>query len=619
MRLDTALEAAEISARRGTSLEQASAQFAARLNTYAQSLGKEPVAYEIYSYLVESPPNTVLVRVSMSAVSCAISSEGQVIWSWQEKVSTRQEVKKHLEQYFNQAPAVEASTAAAALIARIRAEGVSGNSPEETIFFGAVSLHLEEHDANEVYIDLLYVDSRYRRSQLGTKTLQLLTAWADYYCCRLVLEVQPLPGSHLFPFLELGGEEDNPSNAMTRSQLAAFYRKFGFSGSGVFMSRKPRCKSQTSARESGFKGVQAMPRGFSPSNEEFATKLHGWFIIVQAEGSVDACDNDPVHVAVIYDEAGNGPHTASLYVDQNRFHAGPDTALQAADEMHEDWMKEHYADHLKELEEERLAEHVKEYLEEHPGAKEQEAISAVQDSAYQEAEEWFHERMDGMAWTMTAAEFVAALDSWPGDKYTQVILDGVTVTRLEECGETTTAAANKLLPKISPDKAYEISKSIWLRLTGTGLSEDEIEKAVKDALAEYDVRPGNDRLPHLSSTRRSARRRTTQPYQRREPKPRGFLYSITYDVVTEESAEEGDVADSGYVDEDVEASTLQEVVLLADDYSWSEGSGRWFSTEPTTDYTTGDETSYALHVRHLDGSELTPGEYRKLKQLLGVR
>lgn len=505
--LDTALNAVENAVLRDEDLQHASAQLAARLNAYAQSLGKEPVAYDFYSSNFYSS-SSVTIHISDKTVSCAVRDD-QIVWSLSTKASTKSEVKRYLEQYFRQASPAKISTPAALLISRIRAEGIPGSQPEETIFFGAVSLHLTEHDDTEIYIDLLYVDPRYRKSQLGTKTLQLLTAWADYYCCSLVLESQPLTRLNLLPFLE--GEEDIISSPIAQSKLDAFYKKFGFSGSSIYMRRKPRCKTRTALRRSLRKVVQAMPLGFTPSNEEFSTKLHGWFSIVEAAGDVTECDTDPVHVAVVYAESGYGPHTASLYIDQNRFHASPDTALQEAYEMHEAWMKEHYDDHLKELEEERLAEHVKDYLSSNPGASNEEAIEAVEDAAYQEAGEWFRETMDGMTWTMTAAEFVEAYDSWSAEDQDRVMAGGgVTITRREECEEPPDdvvdddhrylephLSSNKLLPKISSDKAYEISKAIRLRLTGTGLSEDEIEKAVKDALAEYDV----VRPPRLSSTR----------------------------------------------------------------------------------------------------------------------
>jgi hypothetical protein len=170
------------------------------------------------------------------------------------------------------------------------------------------------------------------------------------------------------------------------------------------------------------------------SAEDFARDLNKAFIIVQADGSVDECSDDSVYVAIVYDESGYGPHTASLYVDQNRYHGSADTSLQAAYEMHEEWMREHYSDHLKELEEERLAEHVKKYLYRNEDASNEAAIEAVQEAAWQEADEWFRETMGGLSYQLTASEFVAVLDSSTSN-YVEEVRKGVSITRREECEE----------------------------------------------------------------------------------------------------------------------------------------------------------------------------------------
>jgi hypothetical protein len=313
------------------------------------------------------------------------------------------------------------------------------------------------------------------------------------------------------------------------------------------------------------------------SAEDFARDLNKAFIIVQADGSVDECSDDPVYVAIMYDESGYGPHTASLCVEQawRGDSGGADTALQCADEMHEEWLREHYSDHLEELMEERLAEHVKDYLDANPGASNEEAIDAVQEAAYQEAEEWFRETTNGFFYKMSAGEFVAVLDS-STSRYVEEVRKGVTVTRREDC--------------------------------------EEVEEVEDPGYNVVDL--GH---PRTSSARRSARRRTVHPYQPRQPLPKGFRYSITYEVVTEESAAEGDFADSGYEEEDEHADTLEDLASLVGGYSWIEDSGNWISTESQQDFRSGDYTSYDLHVTHVDGSKLSSSEYRRLKNLLGVR
>jgi hypothetical protein len=176
-----------------------------------------------------------------------------------------------------------------------------------------------------------------------------------------------------------------------------------------------------------------MPRRDLQSQYPFSD-AHEGYIIVQAAGDVDECSDDPVHVCIVVDVSGYGPHAGSLYC-QNQYHASQDYALQTAYEMHEEWLREHYADHLKELEEERLAEHLKEYLDSHRGATREEAVKAVEDDAYQQADEWSRETMDAVAWTMSAKEFLAALAQWPDGNDKTTVLDGVSITLCDDSSD----------------------------------------------------------------------------------------------------------------------------------------------------------------------------------------
>jgi len=78
-----------------------------------------------------------------------------------------------------------------------------------------------------------------------------------------------------------------------------------------------------------------------------------------------------------------------------------------------------------------------------------------------------------------------------------------------------------------------------------------------------------------------------------------LVLSKTFEVVTEESAENGEAEESGYAWENV-AYTFREAVDLikSEGFSYgsdSHGAGRWLSTEPNQDYRTGDWTTYSLH------------------------
>lgn len=52
-----------------------------------------------------------------------------------------------------------------------------------------------------------------------------------------------------------------------------------------------------------------------------------------SEGTIDLNDSDPVYIAVAVEVYGYGPHPGVMYVDQNRYHASADTALQGACEI----------------------------------------------------------------------------------------------------------------------------------------------------------------------------------------------------------------------------------------------------------------------------------------------
>ena len=189
----------------------------------------------------------------------------------------------------------------------------------------------------------------------------------------------------------------------------------------VSPARKSREKRAKSRRSGG-----RLEMEFSKASEAFN--------FVAADGSVNECDQDPVHVAAVFDVSGYGPHTATLYADQNRFHASPDSALQAAYEIHEEWLRDHYGDHLKELIQERTQEHLKRYRQDHPTSTDQEAHEAIDEAAEQEAGEWFRENIDGTTWVMSASKFVQTVKQFdPKDR--SVILDGVSVTYLHECQE----------------------------------------------------------------------------------------------------------------------------------------------------------------------------------------
>ena len=75
--------------------------------------------------------------------------------------------------------------------------------------------------------------------------------------------------------------------------------------------------------------------------------------------------------------------------------------------------------------------------------------------------------------------------------------------------------------------------------------------------------------------------------------------SKTYEIVTEESAEQGEAAESGFVFED-QPCGFRELLdtIKADGFAYpdsSHGVPRWLYTESEVNYRTGEHTTYALH------------------------
>jgi hypothetical protein len=97
-------------------------------------------------------------------------------------------------------------------------------------------------------------------------------------------------------------------------------------------------------------------------------------------------------------------------------------------------------------------------------------------------------------------------------------------------------------------------------------------------------------------------------------------FRVTYDIVTPESAENGEAAENGFISDyglryetAPPCMTLREALRLV---SPSYDCGRWFDEpEHNTDYRTGAVESRALHPP----KNITPASYRRLARLLRVR
>ena len=138
-----------------------------------------------------------------------------------------------------------------------------------------------------------------------------------------------------------------------------------------------------------------MPRGIYRDAQHLHDILEKGVILNKdrVEGSVDLNDESPVYVGVIVDVNGYGPHIGALYVEQNRFHGHVNSALQAADEILEQWTLDNTeAEEIEELEEEY-------------------------------GDDWMDvltETFDGWAFQMSAHDFVKAIEGTDAEKYIDV-------------------------------------------------------------------------------------------------------------------------------------------------------------------------------------------------------
>ena len=134
-------------------------------------------------------------------------------------------------------------------------------------------------------------------------------------------------------------------------------------------------------------------RGVSRDAKHFRELLEKAVVLVDggSDGYLDvgAGNGDPIWAAIMVDVSGYGPHVGVVCAYQNRFHGNPDTPLQAADEMLEEWKRKHEGDYLRELEEE--------YGE--------------------RADEVFCETFDGWSFRLDPREFGEAIAGTDAEKY----------------------------------------------------------------------------------------------------------------------------------------------------------------------------------------------------------
>jgi hypothetical protein len=136
-----------------------------------------------------------------------------------------------------------------------------------------------------------------------------------------------------------------------------------------------------------------MPRGVSKDAENFREVLEKGVLLIGGEivdnNSIDLEDDDPISVAIIVNVQGYGPHVGAIAATQG---GHIDSALQAADEILEEWEMDHNPDYYAELE--------KEYGD--------------------SAGEVFRETFDGIMWELTPQEFADAIEGTKAAEFIEI-------------------------------------------------------------------------------------------------------------------------------------------------------------------------------------------------------
>lgn len=108
--------------------------------------------------------------------------------------------------------------------------------------------------------------------------------------------------------------------------------------------------------------------------------------------------------------------------------------------------------------------------------------------------------------------------------------------------------------------------------------------------------------------------------------PHKYIVNLTYEVVDEESAQEGEAKEHGFEEENKKYDSLRDLIDAYDNYSWLEwssshvsGKGEWINSEEDQDYRTGESKTYGLHIKRSDNKPLSRREIDAISNGLGVK
>lgn len=172
--------------------------------------------------------------------------------------------------------------------------------------------------------------------------------------------------------------------------------------------------------------------------------------------------------------------------------------------------------------------------------------------------------------------------------------------------------AEKVLSEIISKGFSSIAKPVFARVCASIKKAQEEETSKKKASFEY-VEKAPYYIPDLDENDNEL------PTGELSEEPM-FLVNKTYEIVTPESAEQGDAEDRGFVFEDKKMSPEDLASEIRNEnyseWSSSDKTGWITAYDEDGDFRTGERTNYSLHFKKLDGSELTSEDYDFIDHLM---
>ncbi|HXH93598.1 MAG TPA: hypothetical protein VNN25_18600 [Thermoanaerobaculia bacterium] len=104
----------------------------------------------------------------------------------------------------------------------------------------------------------------------------------------------------------------------------------------------------------------------------------------------------------------------------------------------------------------------------------------------------------------------------------------------------------------------------------------------------------------------------------------GYTYKIAYEIITPESAEDGEAEERGWEEEGSDIASLADTIRAASDHNWIEwsdsniGPGSWLISEEEQDMHTGASTVYSLWIERSDKEPLNKDEILEINKAFGI-